>query len=246
MSLFYVKSILSIVLGIAALVALLAMLSLMGRSERKFSAKGLRRTHRTAGWVVVGFIAVLSYFCIKYTAAAGDSLSVRAVIHGVLALALIVVLFLKILIVRHFKELLRFAPVMGLIVFSLVFVVGTTSAGYFFVREWCGPGAGAVTEGAEAPSAPAGGEETRGDAEAGEVLFAVNCAGCHNADSEDHKIGPGLAGLLERGALPSSGRPANRENVARQLVDPVGTMPSFGSRLARDELADLVEYLAGL
>jgi len=246
MSLFYVKSILSIVLGVAALVALLAMLSLMGRSERKFSAKGLRRTHRTAGWIVVGFIVLLSYICIKYVAAAGDSLAVRAVIHGVLALALIVVLFVKILIVRYFKEFLRFAPVMGLIVFSLIFVVGATSAGYFFVREWCGPGAGEVTERAEVPSASTGGDETRGDAEVGEAVFAANCAGCHNADSEDHKIGPGLARLLERDALPSSGRPANRENVMRQLVDPVGTMPPFGSRLATDEIADLVEYMAGL
>jgi mono/diheme cytochrome c family protein len=246
MSLFFAKSILSIVLGVAALVALLAMLSLMGSSERKFSAKGLRRTHRAAGWTVVAFIVVISYFCIKYVAAAGDGLSVRAVIHGALALALIVVLFLKILIVRRFKEFLRFAPVMGLIVFSLIFLVGTTSAGYYFVRVWCGPGTDAVTETTEAPPAETGDQEPRGDAEAGGDVYATNCAGCHNPAAGQRGIGPDLTGLMAGESLPVSGRAATRENVMRQLIDPVGNMPSFGSRLARDELADLVEYVAGL
>ena len=85
-----------------------------------------------------------------------------------------------------------------------------------------------------------------GDAEAGRAIFGANCAICHHADSEDTKIGPGLAGLTTRETLRTIGKPPSRENVARQIVSPAGGMPSFESRLSGEELGDLVEYLATL
>ena len=244
MSVFMMKSVLSVVFLAAAIVAIGAMLSLMGRAERTFSGKALRKMHRTAGWIVVVLLVVISYFCIRYVALVGDQMSGRAVFHGVLALILIVVLALKVLIVRRYKEFLRFVPVMGLIVFSLVFVVVATSAGFFFVQTWCGttdpaPSVG-ITRAAPTEDARAG------DADAGQAGFLSHCAMCHNSDSDARKVGPGLGGLFARESLLSSGRPPTSENVASQITEPVGTMPSFASRLSSQELADIVAYLETL
>ena len=41
-----------------------------------------------------------------------------------------------------------------------------------------------------------------GDAAAGKEIFETKCIVCHNADSKDKKIGPGLAGIKD-GKLPS-------------------------------------------
>jgi cytochrome c len=244
MSLFMMKSILSVFFLIAAVVAIGAMLSLMGRAERTLSGKALRKMHRTAGWIAVVLLVIISYFCIRYVAMVGDQMSARAVSHGVLALILIVVLALKVLVVRRYKEFLRFVPVMGLIVFSLVFVVVATSAGFFFVRTWCG-----VTppeESAGVTQAVSSGDALTGDTDAGREEFLSHCATCHNPDSEEPKIGPGLAGLFARERLLSSNRPPTPENVASQILDSVGTMPSFESRLSQQEIADLVAYLKTL
>ncbi len=232
------KSILSVFFAAAAVVATAAMLCLMGKAERRLPGKVLRRTHRTAGWIAVALLVIISYYCTKHVAAVGDQLSVRAVLHGTLALILIVVLALKVLIVRIFREFIRFVPAMGLIVFSLVFVVVSTSAGYFFVRTWCGPAGPEETQTAEVVAA--------GEAASGVALFQSHCAMCHDADSTDPRIGPGLAGLFGRESLRGGGRPVTPESVASQIVAPVGTMPSFESRLAEQEIAAVVEYLKTL
>ena len=42
-----------------------------------------------------------------------------------------------------------------------------------------------------------------GDAAKGKEVFDQNCAVCHNADSTDVKMGPGLKGLFKKGKLTS-------------------------------------------
>src|SRR5438309_1385739 len=49
-----------------------------------------------------------------------------------------------------------------------------------------------------------------GDAKKGEAAFD-NCAVCHNADSTETKIGPGLKGLFKREKL-VNGKPVNEAN----------------------------------
>jgi mono/diheme cytochrome c family protein len=83
-----------------------------------------------------------------------------------------------------------------------------------------------------------------GDAVAGEAVFRSSCAACHSVESDR---GPaGLSGLFERESLASRGLPVTRENVRAQILDPVGRMPSFKSRLTDDELEDLLGYLETL
>ena len=238
MSLFMVKSILAVFFILAALIAVICMLSLMGKAERKVSAQLLRKMHRVAGFVFTGLLLLISYFCLKYWAMVGDQISTRAVLHGVLSLALIIIFILKISIVQYYKQFLRFVPIMGMIVFVLSFTVFSTSAGFFFLRIL-----GARAESSEISEL----SQTlhQGNAEKGAALFKSKCLSCHYADKEEIKQGPGLKNILKKERLPFSKRPSSIENIKKQLKTPFLTMPSFVS-LSEQEIADLMAYLKTL
>ncbi len=127
---------------------------------------------------------------------------------------------------------------MGMIVFSLSFVVFSTSAGFFFLRilakEHESPD---ISEPAQTPP--------QGSAEKGAALFKSKCVSCHFADKEETKHGPGLQNILKKGKLPFSKRPSSIENIKKQLKTPFLTMPSFVS-LSEQEIADLIAYLKTL
>ena len=133
--LFFIKSILAIVFLIVGLAGVISMLTLMGKSERKISATVLRRLHKGAGLVFAILYIVISYFCIQYVKMAGDSLSVRAVFHSILAITLFIVFILKISIVQFYKQFMRYVPGLGLTLFALTIAVVSTSAGYYFLRS---------------------------------------------------------------------------------------------------------------
>ncbi len=235
MSFFVIKTIIAGILFIAGLFALLTMLSLMGKTEQKSSPKSLRRLHRISGFIFTLLLLVNSYLGLKYWAEAGDQLSTRAVFHGVLALGLLIILILKIVIVQFYKQFLKFAPVMGMTVFALSFVVFSISAGYFLLRTIC---AQPQTSELTIPSA----SSLRESRERGASLFTSKCTSCHSADSEETGNGPGLKNLLKKESLPASDRPATVENILLQLKRPWRVMPAFSS-LPEQELADLLTYL---
>lgn len=83
-----------------------------------------------------------------------------------------------------------------------------------------------------------------GDAEAGKGLFDSKCSVCHNTDSKDKKIGPGLQGVSE-GKLPS-GKDATTENMLDNLNNGGNGMPPFEKLLSDDEKADLIAYVKTL
>ncbi len=238
MSFFLFKSILAIFFLFAAIIAVITMLSLMGKAKRKVSVQILRKMHKSSGFVFTGLFLVISYFCLKYWAIVGDQLSTRAVFHGVLSLTLIIILILKLSIVQFYKQFLRLVPVMGMIVFVLSFVVFSTSAGFFFLRT-----VGARAESSDISEPPQ--TLPQGSAEKGAALFKSKCLSCHYADQEETKHGPGLKNILKKESLPFSKRPANVENIKKQLKTPFLTMPSFVS-LSEQEIADLIAYLKTL
>jgi mono/diheme cytochrome c family protein len=241
---FYAKSIMSLVFLAAGVVAVISMLTLMGRAEKKMSGTALRRIHKTAGVIFFILTLVISYVCIKYVASFGGSLTVRPVFHSVLALALFIVLLLKIMIVRFYREFLRIVPTLGMIVFILAFLVVGTSAGYYFLKA--GSASGQEPPAAEeVPEESEPKEASAGSAELGSALYEQNCAFCHYADKADSKLGPGLLGFMKAEKLPASGRAPTAENITKQLLEPVGTMPSFTS-LTEKEIIDLIAYLETL
>ncbi len=238
MSFFMLKSILGSIFLLAGIAAVLSMFILMGKQGLKLSASFLRRFHKMTGFLFFIFLLLISYLCVKYWISAGDNISTRAVFHGVLALILFIVLVMKLLIVQFYKQLLRFAPFLGMTVFCLAFVVFFTSAGYYFLRTAC-----VSPEPVEESSTSV--SLGHGSIERGASIFANKCSSCHFADREERKAGPGLKGLLKKEILPSSRRPATIENVKRQIIRPFLAMPAFAS-LPEQEMADLLAYLQSL
>ncbi|MCJ7579513.1 MAG: cytochrome c [Candidatus Aminicenantes bacterium] len=235
MPIFLLKSIMGLIFFAAALGAALSMLTLMGRPNRKMQPSLLKILHKTNGYIFFLLLLVISYICIKYVAGVGDSLHPRAISHSILALFLLIIFFIKILIVRFFKQFLKFVPVLGIIVFTLAFVVTATSAGFYFLRS-------ANSSSTNLDDTLLSTNSIEGSGERGEVLFQKKCSSCHYAKKEETLMGPGLKGLLKKEKLPHSGRAATVENVRNQLIDPVSFMPSFKD-LPEQDIADLVAYL---
>jgi len=95
-------------------------------------------------------------------------------------------------------------------------------------------------------SVPMSGADKPGDAAKGRDTFSSNCSACHNADSTEVLVGPGLQGLFKRANL------ANKKKVTdanvMELINkgsPVG-MPGFEDGLSGQERADVLAYLKTL
>lgn len=84
----------------------------------------------------------------------------------------------------------------------------------------------------------------KGDAAKGKEVFD-QCSVCHNADSTDAKIGPGLKGLFKRQKL-ASGKPVNDANVMMQINDGGNGMPAYKDILSDQDKANVLAYLKTL
>jgi cytochrome c len=71
------------------------------------------------------------------------------------------------------------------------------------------------------------------------------CSVCHNADSDEKKMGPGLKGLFKKGKL-SNGKPATEATVKAKINEGGNGMPAYADMLTDKEKADLIAYLKTL
>jgi cytochrome c2 len=247
MSYFVMKVILGTILFLSGLGATLTMLVLMGRAEKKASPTTLRKLHKFFGFIFFLLLLVLAFMGLKYWASMGDSLSTRAVLHAVLALALFIVFFTKVAIVQFFKQFLKMAPTLGLIVFCLSFIVFVISGKFYVMREYFSRQATEITEthsDAETTEAKSI-DQILSRAGEGKKMYDTKCLPCHAVDTDERKIGPSLMGVLKMDALPHTGNAATLENIKKQLVRPALTMPAFKD-FTDQELADLFAYLKTL
>ncbi len=235
MSFFVIKVILGSILFLSGLGATLTMLTLMGRAEKKTSPTTLRKLHKFFGFIFFLLLLILAFMGLRYWASVGDEISTRAVMHGILALALFIVFFTKVAIIQYFKQFLKMAPTLGLIVFSLSFVVFVISGKYYILRGYFSPPAAEITETSTS-------EQIQGRVGEGKKIFDTKCLPCHSPDTEERKIGPSLMGLLKKDSLPHTGNPATVENIKKQLIRPALTMPAFKD-FSDQEFDDLFAYL---
>src|SRR5580704_12529808 len=84
----------------------------------------------------------------------------------------------------------------------------------------------------------------KGDAEQGKKTFE-QCAICHNADTDEKKVGPSLKGLFQHKKL-KNGKPVSDENVLTMINSGGGGMPSFADTLSQEEKDNLLAYLHSL
>jgi len=84
----------------------------------------------------------------------------------------------------------------------------------------------------------------KGDPAKGKEVFE-QCAMCHNADSDEKKMGPGLKGLFKKGKL-GNGKPANEANIRAQIDEGGNGMPGYKDILDDQQKDDLIAYLKTL
>src|ERR1700722_11990791 len=84
----------------------------------------------------------------------------------------------------------------------------------------------------------------KGDAAKGKEVFE-QCSVCHNADSTEKKMGPGLKGLFAKDKL-SNGKKPTEANVKAKIDEGGNGMPPYKEMLSDDEKADLLAYLKTL
>src|SRR4051812_15589598 len=77
-----------------------------------------------------------------------------------------------------------------------------------------------------------------GDAAKGKEVFE-QCAVCHNADSEETKMGPGLKGLFKHDKL-KNGKKPTEANVKAVINEGGKGMPAYSDMLADDERNNLI------
>jgi len=92
---------------------------------------------------------------------------------------------------------------------------------------------------------PMYGQKKGGDAAAGKDVFD-QCSVCHNADSTDKKMGPGLKGLFKKAKLDSNGKPANEANIIQKINEGGNGMPGYKDTLSDADKANLIAYLKTL
>jgi mono/diheme cytochrome c family protein len=238
MSEYLLKSLIATALVAAGLSAFLSMMALMGRAERKGDPGKLRKAHRVSGWLFVLVLVPLVLMGLDFLSEMGDALTLRGVIHVVLAFSFLAVLLLKLSIVRFYKQFLKFAPPLGMTVFVLALVLFLMTAGFTFLRS----AAPRPPDEEEVPVASGTVPARPGE---GRAIFRENCVSCHSIDGSEGGIGPDLKGLFRREALPASGKPPLPANIVQQLRHPLGTMPAF-PQLSDRELADLLAYFINL
>ncbi len=84
----------------------------------------------------------------------------------------------------------------------------------------------------------------KGDAEKGKEVFQ-QCAVCHNADSAEKKMGPGLKGLFKKEKLTNGKKPTDA-NVRAKIDEGGNGMPAYKDMLSDQEKDDLMAYLKTL
>ena len=83
-----------------------------------------------------------------------------------------------------------------------------------------------------------------GDVAKGKDLFEANCEVCHNADSTEGKVGPGLKGVKD-GKLPS-GKDATHDQILETVNAGGGGMPAYKELITDQEKEDVVAYVMTL
>jgi cytochrome c2 len=238
------KSYLAIIMILLALFAMFTMFEIFGRTEKRFNMEKLKKFHKANGIIYILLFGLISYFCLDFIIKTKAEPSSRVTFHGLFALTVIILLFLKVSFVRFYRQYYNKIQTIGILIALMTFGMIGTSAGHYLLITKFG------TE--KMPKRLA---ETKKDAEfkiaiktdpqsivSGKELYNSKCYFCHAAYSTKWGIGPGHKGILKNPYLPVSKKTATPENVANQIRNPYKDMPSF-SYLSEEDVLNLIAYL---
>jgi cytochrome c len=84
----------------------------------------------------------------------------------------------------------------------------------------------------------------KGDAAKGKEVFE-QCGVCHNSDSEEKKMGPGLKGLFTHDKM-LNGKKPTEANVRAKVDEGGNGMPAYKEILSDEDKDNLIAYLKTL
>jgi len=84
----------------------------------------------------------------------------------------------------------------------------------------------------------------KGDAAKGKDVFE-QCGVCHNADSTEKKMGPGLKGLFARDKM-NNGKKPTEANVRAKVDEGGNGMPAYKEILSDEDKDNVIAYLKTL
>ena len=247
MHIFYIKSLLSLVVLVLTFIAMFTMYEIFGRTEKRFSIEKLKKAHKLNGIIFVLLYLVIAFICLDFIMKTNTVPSRRALLHAVFAIAVFIVFALKVIFIEFYRQFYRKVKILGIMIVFLTFgMVGTSGIYYLIVS---GFGKRSVTsgtieqtkEGVQTPLRFA----VRTDAESiakGKELYDTKCNFCHDAYSNHAGVGPGHKAILKNPRLPVSKRPATPDNIANQIRNPYKDMPSF-SYLSDTEIQNIIAFL---
>jgi cytochrome c2 len=254
MSIFLLKSILSLIMIILSVISMFTMFEILGRNKTVFNTERMKKMHKLTGRIYLIIFIFIAFFCLNFIVQTKAELSTRSTFHSLFALTILVLFGLKFLYIKIYRKFYEHAKVIGLLMALITFGLVGSSGGYYLLVSEFGTDASfdnivrykksitlakaeepTFTEDAEVQTDP----ESLGK---GKNLFDAKCKFCHSAFSTETLVGPGLKGILKKNRLPASRRPATVENIIRQLKKPFSRMPSF-EYLTDEEIADLIAFL---
>ena len=137
MSPFFYKSILSLFMIPAAIVAMFTMFEIFGRDTIKYKVPGLKLAHRINGIIYSILFFYLTYLCLDFLMATKVELSSRVTFHSVFSLTIITLLAVKLTFIRVYKKFYGQARVLGLVIaLTTCGMVGTSGIYYLLVSEF--------------------------------------------------------------------------------------------------------------
>ena len=138
-----------------------------GQSER------LIRAHRLGGYLFIALFCAMTYFMLLRSADFSDELSLRGTIHVLIAMSLVPLLFVKVLIARYYKTFYSALTSIGLLIFSLAFVLVALTAGPYLLQAM-------QTKQKFIVNTNSHPDDT--DLRASEALMQKRCTRCHTLD----------------------------------------------------------------
>ena len=87
--------------------------------------------------------------------------------------------------------------------------------------------------------------KSKGEPDKGKEIFE-QCGVCHNSDSEEKKMGPGLKGLFKKPTLSDGKTKTTDENVVSKINAGGNGMPAYQEMLTDEERNHLIAFLKTL
>lgn len=247
MHIFFIKSLLSLVIIVLTFIAMFTMYEIFGRREKRFNVEKLKKTHKINGTIFLLLYFVIAFICIDFIVKTNAVPSPRALLHAFFAIAVFVVLSTKVIILEIYRKFYNKVKILGILIVLLTFGMVGTSGIYYLIVTGFGKKSltpEAIEQTKERVQPPLR-FAVRTDAESiakGKDLYETKCHFCHDAYSNNAGVGPGHKAILKNPLLPASKKPATPDNIANQLRYPYKDMPSF-SYLSDNEIQNIIAFL---